>query len=51
MANVCYGGYFFGAPREHFGQDFPLNSGNTMINLEKKKTHGCFYLTHFFTLT
>ena len=38
MANICYGEYFFWTPREHFGQDFPLNSGNTMINLEKKNT-------------
>ena len=41
----------FWASREHFGQNFPLNSGNLHDWSGKKKTHACFYLTHFSTFT
>ena len=41
----------FLSTREHFGQNLPFNSGHLNDLLGKKKTHGCFYMTHSFTLT
>ena len=41
-------GHFYSG---HFGQNLPLISGHLYDWLRKKKTHACFYLTHFFTLT
>ena len=56
IEDICYGRHFFCAPREHFGQNLPLNSRQPMIGWEnenniKNKTHACFYLTQVFTLT
>ena len=34
--DICYSGLFFWAPREHFGQNLRVNSGNPMIGREKR---------------
>ena len=41
----------FWALRENSGLNSPLYSGYHIHLLGKKKTHGCLYLAHFFTLT
>ena len=36
-ADICYSGHFLWAPREHFGQNLPVNSGHLMIGWENRK--------------
>ena len=37
-----YSGHLFRAPREHFGQNLPLDSGHPMVVWEKENT--CMFL-------
>ena len=37
-----YNGHFFRVPREHFGQNIPLDSGHPMVGWEKENT--CMFL-------
>ena len=50
MAHICYNGQYFLAPRKHFGQNFPLNSGHPMIGWEKRK-HIYVFIRHISSLS
>ena len=49
IADICYSGHFFKAPCEHFGQNFPLNSGHPKFGSEKRK-HMHVFIRHIYLL-